>query len=209
MWKPLANVVNWFELQVGKIHWQPKNTLTEDEKERVRQLLSQNYYIVLTRRDNHLSTYFIQLTDLFLRGKLGFYCHALMNFEDEVKTDEDFRLIEAIGSGVKLSTFDEVFDCHSVCILKPRSMTAEEWTAVLDKAKTELGKPYDTLFDLKSDKALSCVELVRTSLMAEPGYETDFANFEAMINKYKNLTPQMFRDCPDFEVVYEVKRHQY
>jgi hypothetical protein len=76
----------------------------------------------------------------------------------------------------------------------------------MDKAMTEIGKPYDSLFDLKNDNALSCVELGRTALMAEPNYYTNFANFEEMIRKRKNLTPQMFYECPDFEVVYEIRK---
>jgi hypothetical protein len=42
--------------------------------------------------------------------------------------------------------------------------------------------------------------------MAEPDYQENFANFEKMIKERKNLTPQMFYDCPDFEVVYEVRK---
>jgi hypothetical protein len=190
----------------GKIHWRPKNLLTEDEHRKIKELLGPNYYVILTRRNNHLSTYMIAFANFVLTGKFSYWSHALMNLEDEVKTDDDFLLIEAIGAGVTTNHFNKVFDCNGVVLLKPKNMTIEDWTAVLDKAKTELGKPYDNLFDLKSDKALSCVELVRTALQADPDYATNFAEFEQMIRKRKNLTPQMFYECPDFEVVYEVRR---
>lgn len=128
-----------------------------------------------------------------------------MNVEGDVVSDTDFRLVEAVGVGVKYSGFAQVFDVQGVCLMKPKSMSLDAWTAVMDKAKTQLGKPYDTIFDLKEDTHLSCVELVRNALMAEPNYERDFAHFEKMITSSKNLTPQMFRDCPDFEVVYEIR----
>ena len=127
--------------------------------------------------------------------------------EDEVKSDKDFRLIEAVGKGVVFTLFDNVFDVHGACILKPRNLTIEKWTAILDKAKIQLGKPYDTLFDIANDNNLSCVELCRAALMGEPDYATDFANFEALIKKrHNNLSPDMFYGLDDFEVVYEVRR---
>lgn len=190
-------------LGIGNIHWKTRKEISADAKNRVRELLGPNYYIILTHRKNHLSTFFVGLSNFVLTGKWGYWAHALMNIENEVVSDTDFRLVEAIGSGSQYTPFDKVFDVHGVVLLKPKKMTTEEWTAVLDRAKGLLGRPYDSLFDLKNDSSLSCVELVRTALMAEPGYAEDFANFEAMIAKRKNLTPQMFYDCPDFEVVFE------
>jgi len=191
---------------IGKIDWAPKNLLTEDEKQHIREMLISDYYIILTRNNNHLATYAISLANLFLTGKWSYWGHILMNLEDSIKDDADFRLIEAIGPGVRISTFDSVFDTNSVAFLRPKNMSIEHWTAVLDRAKCYLGRPYDTLFDLKSDTSLSCVELVRNALKGEPNYETDFANFEALIKKSKNLTPQMFYDCEDFVVVHEIRR---
>jgi len=205
MIKPIANVLSYFAKLIGKIHWSPTTVLSETECNTIKELLIPNYYIILTRRNNHLSTYAIAVGNFFLTGKFSYWSHVLMNTEDEVNDKKDFRLIEAIGTGIQFSPFDKVFDVQSVAILKPRHIQAWQWTAILDKAKTELGKPYDTLFDLKSDSALSCVELVRNALMAEDDYEINFANFEAMIAKNKNLTPEMFYNCPDFEVIYEIR----
>jgi hypothetical protein len=130
-----------------------------------------------------------------------------MNLEDEVKDPNDFRLIEAVGTGTRFATFEDVFgDPDAVLLLKPKSMTTDEWTGLLDAGKTYLGRPYDTLFDLKNDKALSCVELVRDILKAVPDYYLDFACFEDMLKAYTNLTPDMFAMCPDFEPVYKVAR---
>jgi hypothetical protein len=193
-------------LGIGKIHWKGRNELDAQQIEHIKGLLEKDYYILLSHRNNHLSTFFIGLLSFCLTGKWAYWCHALMNVEDEVKTDDDFRFIEAVGTGVRYAGVKDVLDVHGIVLLKPKNMSLEEWTAALDKAKTELGKPYDTLFDLTNDQSLSCVELVRVALQGSPNYAADFANFEAMIKAKKNLTPSMFYDCPDFEVVYEVRR---
>lgn len=192
---------------VGNTNWTQSSQISKSDQDTIMEMLKKDYYIICTRHRNHLSTYAIGLAGLFSSGKFGFYAHVLMNLEDEVNSPDDFRLVEAVGTGSQYSTFQEVFDNpDAVCLLKPKKMSTDHWTAVMDKAKTQVGKPYDTLFDLTSDKAVSCVELVRAALQGEPNYATDFAEFEKMISKINNLTPQMFRDCPDFEVVYEVKR---
>lgn len=198
-------IERWFILGIGKISWKYSNGLTESELSTVRTMLTSNYYIIVTHRNNDLSTYFVEVAGLYVSGKLSYWAHSLMNMEDEVASDDDFRLIEATGTGTHYSTFDDVFQVHGVALLKPKSMSVEYWTAVMDKAKSDLGKPYDTLFDITQDQDLSCVELVRNALMAEPNYAIDFSNFEAMIASKKDLTPQMLYDCPDFEVVYEVR----
>lgn len=197
--------VEWVVLTIGKIHWGYRDGLTQEELDKIKALLTPNYYVILTHRNNHLSTFFVGLANFVLTGKWSYWAHALMNLEDEVKSADDFRLVEATGKGVHYSTFDEVFKVHGVVLLCPKNMSAEHWTAVMDKANSELNKPYDTLFDLKNDNALSCVELIRTALMAEPDYAINFANFEKMISERKNLSPQMFYDCPDFTVVFETR----
>jgi Permuted papain-like amidase enzyme, YaeF/YiiX, C92 family len=199
-------LVSWVVLAIGKIHWRGKNELSATELDQVRKLLVPNYYVILTHRSNHLSTFFTSMMNFFLTGRWGYWAHALMNMEDSVHADTDFRLVEAVSAGVVNTPFSEVFDVQGVVLLKPTNMTLDKWTTVLDKARAELGKPYDTLFDISTDQALSCVELVRTALMAEPEYFANFANFEALIKKRGNLTPQMFYDCPDFEVVLEIRR---
>ena len=198
-------MTSWFILSIGKINWKGQNLLVDDELATIRGKIIPDYYIILTHRDNHLSTFFTDLMNWIFTKKWGYWSHALMNMEDEVKEDSDFRLVEAVSSGVKYTPFDDVFDVQGVVLLKPKNMSIDRWTLVLEKAKAELGKPYDTLFDIANDNALSCVELVRTALMAEPDYLINFANFEALIAKHNNLTPQMYYDCGDFVPVYEVR----
>lgn len=201
--KLISPVMMW----IGSVHWKQRNAITDDDKRIIKNMITDDYFIILSRRSNHLSTYFISLASFVLTGRFGYWSHSFMNLEDDVKSDDDFRLIEAVGTGIKYSTFEETFgEIDGVVLLIPKNMTLAEWTDVLDKAKSQLGKPYDSLFDLKTDKALSCVELVRTALMVLPDYETRFAKFEALIQKRKNLTPQMFYDCEDFEIHYQVRR---
>lgn len=202
----LRRLVESFIQSIGRVHWTIRDEITPEDKSFIAEQLKPNYFIILTRRSNHLSTFFIGLSNLLLRGKWGYWSHSLMNLEDEVTVEDDFRLIEAIGRGVTYSNFENVFNVSDVALLKPKNMDVEHWTLVLDKLKSKLGTKYDTLFNLKNEEQVSCVELVRLALMAEPDYEINFANFEHMIKKAKNLTPQMFFDCPDFEVVWQAKK---
>jgi hypothetical protein len=187
---------------IGNINWKTSKVMTADEFDTVRQHLKDNYFVIATRHNGHLSTYAISFAHWFLTGRWGYYGHVLMNLEDGVNDDTDYRFIEATKEGVHYSDFKQVFDqqCSSVALLKPKGITLEEWTLALDKAKTELGKPYDTLFDLANDKALSCVEVVRVALQADP-----HANFEKMIKASKNLDPQTFYECADFVAQYEIR----
>jgi hypothetical protein len=218
LWQKLVSSVVLF---IGKIHWPTEEELSYEDQQKVRELLVDNYFVILTYRRNHLSSFFTGLASFLLSGKWSKWTHALMNLEDSAVANMDFRivpvnrqlnntigermLIEATGSGSAVAPFELVFDCHAVALLKPKHMTLDKWTSVLDKAKENMGKPYDTLFNIADDNALSCVELVRSILQAQPNYEQDFANFEALIRKHKNLSPQMFYDCGDFEVVFEAR----
>jgi hypothetical protein len=196
-------VVTW----IGTVKWYTTRVLTTADINIIKQKLNDNYYIILTRHDGYLSSYAIAISHLLLTSKVGYYAHALMNVEDTVKNDDDYRFIEATRIGVHYSGFDAAIDNHtsSIALLKPKNMPIERWTAVLDKAKSYLGREYDTLYDLADTRKLSCVELIREALRGEPDYNVNFAEFEKMIKKYKNLDPQMFYECPDFEVAYEVR----
>lgn len=192
---------------VSKIRWPQWSPLREDELARVEALLKDNYYVILTRHGNHLSTVAINIAHSTITGRKGYYGHVLMNLEDEVTTADDFRLVEAVGAGSKFSTFEEVFkNSDSVAILKPANLKLEDWTAILDKAKSLTGRKYDTVYDMYDDSKLSCVELVRNALEANDKYAHNFGNLEAMLRQYHRLDPQMYYECPDFEVVYEMRR---
>jgi hypothetical protein len=203
---PLISWIKWDPIKAlfndGK-YW----TLDDSDWAYLQYALSEQYYVILTRNDTHLSTYLVELGNLITTGKFGHWSHALMNLEgDDPKTKADFKLMEATGPGVHYSTFEEVFRCDSVALLKPAALTHAEWTEIMDRLLDQEGKEYDNLFDLANDSKLSCVELVRVALMALPDYAVKFAHLEKMIAEYGNLTPEMFYECPDFEVVWEVRR---
>jgi hypothetical protein len=203
----IKEVVQFIVLSLGKIQWKQSHGITDEDKAAVDKNLKDNYCVILIRRGNHLSTYAISFANFVLTRKFSFWSHSLMNLEDEVTDKSDYRLIEAVGRGTKYSSFDDVFGTvDAVTLLKPKGLSLSEWNNIMGKLKSQIGKPYDTLFDLKNDTAVSCVELVRNALRTVPDYETKFAAFEAMINKNKNLTPQMYAECSDFEVIYSVKR---
>jgi len=197
----------WFIELIAKVHWKHDTLLTVEDDIELKSKFTADYYIIATRKSNYLTTFFIGLGNFFLTGHWGFYSHVLMNLEDEVKTDDDYRFIEATGEGTHYSDFEQVFGkVDAVALIKPRNMTLVEWTEALDKAKTYLGTPYDNLFDLKSTLEINCVELIRVALQALPDYPEKFAEFEKMVAKKKKLTPDMFIECSDFEVVYCVRR---
>jgi hypothetical protein len=197
----------WVIKLLAKVKWNQRALLTEDDDEELKEKFAKDYYIIATRKSNYLTTFFICLSNFFLTGKWGFYSHVLMNLEDTVKSVDDFRFIEATGAGVHYSTFEEVYGhVDAVALIKPKHMTIEEWTTALDSAKIYLGRPYDNLFDLKSSLEINCVELIRLALQGIPDYNTKFANFEKMIASKKKLTPDMFHQCDDFEVVYTINR---
>lgn len=204
---PLRWIANFVvEKIIGPIHWNTKHEITPEQASEIQERLTDDYYLILTQRSSHLSSWFINLGHWLLTFRWGYYTHILMNLEDEVQSPDDFRLIEAVGTGTKYSTLEEVLvDVDSIALLKPVHMTMDDWTAAMDRARKYLYTPYDTLFDLKTDTKISCVELVRLAMQAVPDYDIKFSNFEKMITEERNLTPQMFLECPDFEVVYEIR----
>ena len=192
---------------MAKIHWKQTDSLTGDDDVILKELFKNDYYIIATRRGNYFTTLGIAFGNFMLTGKWGFYSHVLMNLEDEVKTDNDYRFIEATGKGTHYSSYSGVFTgVDAVALIKPKHMPIEEWTAALDKMKEFLGVPYDNLFDLKNSTEINCVELIRLALEKTPHYSERFSEFERMISKTKKLTPDMFARCSDFEVIYSVKR---
>jgi hypothetical protein len=204
---------NWFQrlqewaiTQMAKVTWKTRDKLSEQELSEIRKRCKKDYYIIATRKKNYLSTFFIVLGHFLLTGKWGYFSHVLMNLEDAVRDDSDFRFIEATGKGVHYSTFTEVFSTvQSVALIVPTHMSMTNWTKALDKARTLLGRPYDNLFDLKNDLEINCVELIRLALQETPDYDKNFAEFEKLAKRKKKLTPDMFVDCPDFKVIYEIK----
>lgn len=213
----LYDILHSITRVLSRINWSPLYAkfnkgrgynLTEEDHNIIKEKLAGSYYIILTNRKTHLTTYLIGILSFLKTGEWPQYGHVLMNADNILVADnwEQFKFQEATNSGVHFSKFLEVFDCDSVCLLKPISIDAVEWNYVIDGLLVQNGKQYDDLFDIVDETHVSCVELVLHALRKNPNYLNDFAMFEHMINDVGNLTPQMFRNCRDFEVVLEIKR---
>lgn len=190
--------------------------LTPAEREAARDLMEGGYYLWVSRRKTHLTSYLIGFADFALalwawlragfkgkRPKFGYWTHAFIDIDDE-------KLVEAIAKGVVVSYFDEVFDVDCVAALVPAYLTDKEWENVSEKMREKalsfVGSKYDTTFDLKDESKVSCIELLRAIMKAEiPNYELRFKHFEETIKKNKNVTPQMLYDSKSFRVVWEVR----
>ena len=196
--------INWDGLKAMCNHGKYYD-LTDFELDLIRRTLNTTNCIGLSRRKTHLTTYLIAIASFITTGKWSYWTHAFMNIEGDSAKDDDYRLVEATAPGTHYSKFMEVFDCDSACLLIPKNFTLEKWADVCASVPKYLGTAYDTLFDYKDATQLDCIELIRIMLMAEPNYATDFANFEALIQSKKELTPQMLFDCPDFQRLVLIK----
>lgn len=197
----LLGAISWDalrELLTGR-----RYNLTVNDWLKIITLVGDGYYVILTRKKSHLSTYAVMLGNFITTGRFGHYSHVLMNTEGD---DVPFKLVEATSKGVHYSRINDVLNCDSVCILKPKNYSAQELQRCIDFLLDDIGKPYDDLFDLLDQSRMSCVEVVRGALMMLPDYHVRMGNFESMIQKARNLTPQMFYECSDFEVVLEIRR---
>ncbi len=213
----LISPFNWTRirfLMTGKEY-----DLTSRDRESLREMCENGVYIWVTRRDTHLTTYLIVLSDWLLallayyrrgrtgaRPKLGYYSHAFLNADRSI-------FIEAVAKGVINSFFDDVFNVDAVAALAPSGLSLIEWGMYSKKfvevGKSKIGGKYDTVFNLNDENDVSCIELIRVCLrhsMTEEDYQLRFKNFEALIKDRRNLTPDMLRNCPDFEVILEMRR---
>jgi len=200
----IYKIYHWLAMLPGKISFSKKNYLSVTTKNELARLLADGYYIILTGEKHHLSSIIVSFLSWIKTGVWANYTHALMNCDNITdSTDtESFKFVEATGVGVHTSTFDQVFACDAVCLLTPINIDNAEWTQIIDALLKQKGKPYDDLFDLSDDTHVSCVELVLNALKAAK-YDEEFADLKRLIEKEKNLVPQMYRTCQDFTVKYE------
>ena len=183
-------------------------SLTESDHDQLRHVLAKGNFIILTFHKTHLTSYLISLLTILKTRKIPKYVHTLMNVDnlDDPNDWEQFKLMEATNVGVHYSTFMQTFDCDRVCVLSPKGVTVEDWCKITEGLLEQDGKQYDDMFDLSDSSKVSCVELCLIALRKDPDYNDQFKSFEQMIKDFGNLTPQMFRDCPDFDVVLEIER---
>ncbi|MGZ3773028.1 MAG: hypothetical protein ACXVCN_04925 [Bdellovibrio sp.] len=219
-------MINWLESSkfmgqlvdfFGRIQWESikrfltgrRFNLTVDDWYKIADILDKEHCVIATRRNAHLSTYMILFADWIMRPRwgIGYWSHICLN----KTTGQGFnfsgvKVLQAVGSGAKLSSFKEVFDCDAVVLLRPRGYTAEDMKLVIAEMEKNIGKPYDNFGNLSDESAVNCVEDVYDGLNETPQYKQDLPRFAAMVDKYKTISPQMFYDCGDFEIVLEIRR---
>jgi uncharacterized protein YycO len=123
----------------------------------------------------------------------------MMHIEDDGSLD----IIESTGSGVNRVNYYKALTVDSLAILKPKFISDEQMEFANEYAKNYIGHVYDNRFNLKDDNELSCVELVYRCLMKVNPNGLPKLNKRIKMNG--NLSPQMFYDCGDFDVVYEIR----
>jgi len=200
-------VYHWFAQKIPRVIWNRRNEVTEAQKEVLARLLADDYYVILTGDHGTLSSWIVSFFTWIETGKWSPYSHALMNcdFITDPSRRDEYKFVEATAKGVHYSTFDHVFSCDHVCLLSPKNMTKEDWTKVIDSLVQYDGRPYDDLFDLADASKVSCVELVLNAFKGNEKYNEFFPNLERELNKGYQLLPQMFIDCGDFEIEYEIE----
>lgn len=188
----------------AKISWRRHHRITPVQKDQLASLLASGYYVILTGSSSHLSSVIVSFLSWVTTGTWARYTHVLMNSDNITDPDQRglFKFVEATAAGVTYATFDQVFACDRACVLTPSHVSNEEWTGVIDALLTQLGRPYDDLFDLSDATRVSCVELVLAALRAAD-YANDFQHLSRMIADQGNLVPEMYRNCTDFAVVTE------
>jgi uncharacterized protein YycO len=181
--------------------------LTQAQLDKIEELLHKENLIILTWRYTHLTSYLTSLAHwlLMLRSgkppKFGRWSHVAINIEYDSKDRSQFKIFEAIASGVKRNRFEDVFNADKACLLRVRGFDSQFVSdAIKAYLEAQLGKKYDTTFNLSSDKRLSCVELIYNALK-HAGYP--LTSLHDLICEYKNLTPDMYYECREFEIVYE------
>lgn len=208
----MRKIFDWFMLNcISPIDFTPikkmltgrQFNLTVDDLTYLYDLLKSDNYIILTRRNMHFTTYLISIGHFLLTGRFARYAHICMNIEDNT----DVKILEAVGSGVKISKFKDVFNCDAYCVIEPTMVSRFEWQFALQKSlKENINKKYDTIFNIGSDAELSCGELVIDTIRNIVNYELRFKYTLDLIKREKQITPQMFYENPDFKIVREVVR---
>ena len=69
-------------------------------------------------------------------------------------------MVEALRSGVKVSSLEEFADGEVYAIIRIKNLTTEQKAQIIESTRQQIGKPYDFNFDIESSEAITCTELV-------------------------------------------------
>jgi hypothetical protein len=182
--------------------------LTKEDLDKIEDIIVRyGPLICLTRRKTHLTTYLISfISTLWVFIKTGvwqstYWTHAF------IAEDTD-TFIEAVWPKVRESTKMEVLDVDAICLLVP---DIGGWSIVgqrfITEARKIIGSPYDNYFDHIDASKVSCIEVVRISLICSVvKYYELFYETEKILSHRGRLTPDIPYDSPDFIKLLEIRR---
>ncbi len=94
---------------------------------------------------------------------LGLWDHPLVRpYQGQIRAGA--LAIEAIEGGVRLADTQLVMDSDNSALLRPRALSTADKRAAILYLFEQLGTPFDVHFDMASDQALFCTELVAKAL---------------------------------------------
>jgi len=94
--------------------------------------------------------------------ELGVWEHpSVVPYHQQVHSNK--RVIEALRSGVQLSSLGHFLNVDDLAVLREREMTRDEQREVVLNAFAQLGKSYDFNFNIESSDTIVCSELVYLS----------------------------------------------
>lgn len=110
-------------------------------------------------------------TDQFIPGYFGHVgiwlgdgiIAQLNNQITEKKDSTERAMIEALRSGVQISTLDEFVDGEIFLIMRLSKFTNRQKDLIVSNVRKQLSKDYDFNFDIESPEAITCTELVYLS----------------------------------------------
>jgi hypothetical protein len=173
-------------------------------------LMKTGRYVGLVTRKSHLSTWVICLGHYiacWMHGKkpnIGKYGHCFLHLEDDLTDNEGFQIVEAVEKGCKISEFWDVLLVDSICLLRPKNYSDDQLEEMINISKKYVGLPYDKKSNMHDHSSVNCVEGQYAALMSID--MNGLPNLNAWLKSTKLITPDMIRDCGDYEIVYETRR---
>lgn len=121
------------------------------------------------------------------------YTHAAL-------AGSDGLVYEAVGEGVITSTVEEFLEGRKKIAIARPGLNAEEAKEATEYAKSQLGKPYDGVFNYGDDSEFYCSELVAKALKQGKG-DVDIPM--GTIFGKEAVSPDIWRKTPGVEVIHD------
>ena len=113
---------------------------------------------------------------------------------------DDGHVYEAVGEGVIKTTVEEFLEGRKKIAIARPGLDGEQAHTATEYAKSHLGKPYDGVFDYKSNNEFYCSELVAKAChAADPKFQAPMGK----IFGKEAVSPDIWRKTPGIEVVHD------